>query len=50
LSNIDREARRLVPLSADALIDLTKRNARREFDDPVMKTWGWYTNLLCTRG
>ena len=47
---IDREAREVRPTTMGELLDLVERSARRCFEhNPVMRTWGWYTNLLCSR-
>jgi FkbM family methyltransferase len=48
--HLDARAERVEPLALADLLELIEANARRTFeDDPVMRVWGWYTNLLCVR-
>jgi FkbM family methyltransferase len=47
--NMNAETEVLEPMTVEELAALVERNATRTFDDPVMRAWGWYTNLLCTR-
>ncbi|HEX2078666.1 MAG TPA: FkbM family methyltransferase [Longimicrobium sp.] len=47
---IDNEAQRLAPATAGDLLERAESSAQHTFENPVMQAWGWYTNLLCTRG
>jgi FkbM family methyltransferase len=48
--NMNAQTQALEPMTIDELVALTDYNATRTFDDPIMRVWGWYTNLLCKRG
>ncbi len=51
LHHMDAERARLEAVTVGEMLARIERNAQRSFDDnPVMRTWGWYTNLLCLRG
>ena len=49
LHHINSETEAVEPTTVEDLLELTRANSKRNFENPVMKAWGWYTNLLCLR-